>query len=647
MRSLILGTAGHIDHGKTALVKALTGIDTDRLKEEQERGITVDLGFADYRPRPDVSFGVVDVPGHEGFIRNMLAGATGMDLVLLVVAADEGVMPQTREHMAIVQLLSVPGLAVALTKVDLVEPEWIDLVRDDVADLLRGSVYEAAPIVGVSAKTGEGLKELGEVLAGLGEGAEDHRTEDVARLPVDRVFTIRGAGTVVTGTLWTGTLRQGANVRLLPGDRKGRLRSVQVHGHEVDAATAGNRVALAIKGADVSHHDLRRGQTVVDDTGWAASRMLTTRTRLLSDTTWSLEQGQRVRVHLGTAEVLARVALFDRSHLAPGDEGWLQLRLEEPILARVRDHLVIRSYSPVTTIGGGRVAEVFPKKRRRLEKGEEQALLDRLDGSSERALVGLLGMAHLAGIPEESLPQRTGLTPEELSVAVSELLEGGALRRVEDSLVGARAWQNATQLILGRLTEFHRDQPLRAGLVLEELRQTIMGPIGAKLVEAVVQDLVSKSEILLHEGTACLSGFQASLTEEQERVRDDLLARLKEAGLAPPSVRELAETERDPDEVLDVLRYLEARDELVSLDRDFFILSKVLKRAGEAVVEGLGGQAELGPAEFREVLPVSRRHLLPILRYFDLIGVTTRIGDSRSVSRELPPGWGTSFSRRK
>ena len=408
MRRLILGTAGHIDHGKTALVKALTGVDTDRLKEEKERGITIDMGFAEYKPGKDILFGVVDVPGHEGFIRNMLAGATGMDLVLLVVAADEGVMPQTREHLSIVQLLGVPRLAVAVTKSDLVDPDWLDLVQEEIQELLQDTPYSGAPVLPVSSLTGEGLDELSEALATLGMEAEEKGAEDVVRLPIDRVFTIRGAGTVVTGTLWTGTVQEGARVLVLPGGREARVRSLQLHAQEVREARAGARVAVGLSGSRVGHQDLFRGQTVVDGSGWAVSWMLTCRVSLLADTGWELEQGQRVRVHLGTAEVLARVALFQKDRLMGGEEGWAQFRLEKPILARVRDHIVFRSYSPVTTLGGGRVVEVLPRKRRSLAPGENRLLKARLGESSEDALSALLEMAEWTGVPTPSLPHHTG-----------------------------------------------------------------------------------------------------------------------------------------------------------------------------------------------------------------------------------------------
>jgi selenocysteine-specific elongation factor len=339
MRRLILGTAGHIDHGKTALVKHLTGVDTDRLKEEKERGITVDLGFAELVTPEGTHFGVVDVPGHEGFIRNMVAGATGMDLVLMVVAADEGVMPQTREHLAIVSLLGVPRILVALTKSDLVEEEWMELVREEVRELLEGTPFAGAPIIPLSVISEEGIPELQSTLTSLAEEGEEKTEDDLPRLPIDRVFTIKGAGTVVTGTLWTGTLKLEEKVQVLPGALAARIRSLQLHGQEVTSASAGGRVAVGLTGPGIHHNAISRGQTLVTGAGWEPSQMITCHLSILPGTGWELEQGQRVRVHLGTAEVLARAAVLEGEKISGGEEGWVQLRLEEPVLARAGDHL--------------------------------------------------------------------------------------------------------------------------------------------------------------------------------------------------------------------------------------------------------------------------------------------------------------------
>jgi len=641
MRRLILGTAGHIDHGKTALVRALTGVDTDRLKEEKERGITVDLGFAEYKPTEDVLFGVVDVPGHEGFIRNMLAGATGMDLVLLVVAADEGVMPQTREHLSIVGLLGVPRLAVAITKVDLVDADWLELVEEEVLELLQETPYHDAPILPVSSATEEGLEALGKALAALGTNAEEKGAEDVVRLPIDRVFTIRGAGTVVTGTLWTGGLKEGARVRVLPGDREGRIRSLQLHGQETTQARAGTRIAVGLSGNRVGHQDLFRGQTVVEGEGWVESWMLTCQLSLLANTGWELEQGQRVRVHLGTSEVLARVALFGRDRLAGGEKMWAQLRLEEPVLARVRDHLVFRSYSPVTTLGGGRVAEVLPRKRRQMRPGEEALLEARLGTSDPEAVSALAEMVEWNGASLPSLPHRTGFSPPRLKTAIQGLLATEDVVQVENRLFSSRLWREGEGMILSALKDFHEESPLKPGIPLEELRQVLPGTFGQKLAEAILQDLASEDRLVLQGGTGALAGFQPSLSKRQISIRTKLLAVLTEAGLAPPSLRELGETFGNVRETEGILRLMEGNREVVNVDGEFFYETGIIRRAGVAVVTSLGGSRDLGPADFRDVIPVSRRHLLPLLRYFDLVGVTTRLADGRGVATDLPKGWGT------
>lgn len=640
MRRLILGTAGHIDHGKTALVKALTGVDTDRLKEEKERGITVDLGFAEYQPREDVLFGVVDVPGHEGFIRNMLAGATGMDLVLLVVAADEGVMPQTREHLSIVRLLGVPRLAVAITKADLVEAEWLELVEEEVKELLESTPYENAPIHAASSRTGEGLPELGNALATLGEEAEEKGTDDVVRLPIDRVFTIKGAGTVVTGTLWTGKIQEGGRVKILPGTQEARIRSIQVHGQEVPEGRAGARVAVGLSGTGVGHHEIDRGQVLVEGNGWESSWMLTCLLSLISDSGWDLEQGQRVRVHLGTSEVLARVALFDRELLRGGEEGWAQLRLEEPVLARVGDHLVVRSYSPVTTMGGGRVTEVLPRKRRRLLTREEDLLRARLASSTEAALESLLEMSGWAGASAVSLPHRTGCPPSELQEARKVLTDGERIFEVDRRLYSGQIWREGKERLLSALETYHGRHPLRPGIPLEELRQGLPADSGQKLSDAILQRLAEESRIKIKKGTAWLFDFRPSLTEAQLVARGQLLSILGAAGLSPPSVKELGETLEMEGEIPNILSLMEEDGEVVNVDGDFFFHREEVHRASLAVIEKFAGADNLGPADFREVLPVTRRHLLPLLRFFDLLGVTTRIGDQRKVAEEPPPLWG-------
>lgn len=631
-QALILGTAGHIDHGKTALVKALTSVDTDRLKEEKARGITIDLGFAEFTPASGVHLGVVDVPGHEGFIRNMLAGATGMDVVLLVIAGDEGVMPQTREHLAIVQLLGVTRMVVALTKSDLVDEDWLELATEEVRELLADTRYSDADIIATSATTGAGLPELTDALVAVARSVRDRRSDDLVRLPIDRVFTVRGTGTVVTGTLWSGSLQEGASVRLLPGGERARVRGIQVHGREALVAHAGARTAVALVGSTMSRDEVDRGQVLVTDDAWAASSMLTAWLTVLPDTGWSVEHGQRVRVHLGTAEVMARTVVLDGDGIAPGAEGWVQLRLERPILARARDRFVIRSYSPMTTIGGGLVAEPNAPKRRAATPALRETLKRVIEGDAEEAVDACAALSRWSGVLETRLPIITGLPSSVAAAAVPALIEAGAC------VVAGRVYHRDTvesgrKLILDAVSSFHAEAPLRPGIPLEELRQRIPSDEGSRLADDLLATLESEGKLRLRAGLASISGFEPELTPGQRTVYDTVLRIYHDSGLAPPAVDELPGELQKNRDLWPILKLLEARAEIVALDGDFFMATSTLEDAENRVIDELGGRQGLGPSDFKEVLPVSRKHLIPILAYFDRKGVTSRTDAGREVAK--------------
>lgn len=629
MRNLILGTAGHIDHGKTALVRALTGVDTDRLAEEKSRGITIDLGFAELAGE-DVRFGVVDVPGHEGFVRNMLAGATGMDVVLLVVAADEGVMPQTREHLAIVSLLAVRRLVVALTKVDLVEEEWLELVTDDVRDLLRGGPYGDAPIVPTSAETGVGLDQLRATLLESGLEADEHSASDVLYLPIDRVFSVVGTGTVVTGTIWWGEVRTGDRVRILPGSLGGRVRALQVHGAEAEVATSGTRAALALTGDGMDTESLSRGQAVVASARWEESLMLTVRVRVLEDSAWTLEYGQRVRLHVGTAEVMARCVLLDEERLDPGEVGWAQLRLEAPVVARARQRFVLRSYSPMDTFAGGEIAEVHPPKRRPSADLPRDELAAVLEGAPERAVSAALDLAGTGGVAGELLPVATGVTPEEVADALAGPLGALAIQS-DERWVGGAVVAGLAQRISDLVDAVHRDEPFRAGVAVDQLRALLPHGAPRGLVDALLRREEARGEFMLSGGVVARPDFRPTYTAAQEESRDRLRGIFREAGLAPPTLDDLPEDLRRDPAFLHLLRGLQSDGELVSLEADLLICADTLAAAAERTVAELGGRDGLGPADFKGVLPVSRRHLLPILRHFDGVGITRNKGDVRAV----------------
>ena len=627
VRSLVLGTAGHIDHGKTSLVGALTGVDTDRLAEEKRRGITIELGFARYEPEAGCAFGVVDVPGHEGFVKTMVAGATGMDVVLLVVAADEGVMPQTREHVAIVRFLGVAEMVVALTKADLAEDEWLELVKEDVEGLLADTPYRDAEIVPTSAETGAGLDDLAGALARSGARARRRASDDLFRLPVDRVFAVEGAGTVVTGTLWSGSLTRGESVRLLPRDEDARVRAVQVHGEQVERATAGQRTAVALTGAAVRRGKVARGDVLVSHPGWAPAMMLTVEIALLPGAGWRIKAGQRVRVHLATVEVLARVALFGEPELVPGGKTFAQLRLETPAVARAGDRFVVRSYSPVATIAGGVVLEPVPPKRKRLSQ-DERVALSALARGGRAAVQGAVALAGWAGLAEDAAGVQAGWAP---------VLNVPGVQRLDGVLFDDRIAAEGQDRLLAAVEAHHRRFALEVGAPLEVLRGVLPASSHPRLAPALTARLVNAGRLVVEGKAARLPQFEAALSPQEEALAARIADVLEKAGLQGPTTEELSAMVSDHPRTESVLAFMAARDRVRLLGNAYWTSSAALAQAAARTVAALGGQGGLGPADFRDVLHVTRKHILPILAHFDATGVTTRELAGRRVAASAPP----------
>lgn len=617
----IIGTAGHIDHGKTALIGALTGEQTDRLPEEQARGISIDLGFS-HLEIDDGRLGVVDVPGHEDFIRNMLAGATGLDMLLLVVAADEGVMPQTREHTAIAELLGLDRAVVALTKVDLVDDDWLGLVHDDLADFLAATPFAGAPVVPTSTVTGEGLDALRAAIAEIFRGSPG-RPDDLFRLPVDRAFTVRGTGTVLTGTVWSGRLARDATVRLLPDGPDARVRNLQVHGRDVEVVEPGERAAVALAGVDRSH--VQRGMALVSGPGWTASSILTVRLRVLPASEWSVEARQRVRVHLGTAEAMARVVLLEGDGpLLPGAEAWAQLRLEAPLLARTGDRIVIRSYSPVTTIGGGVVAEVLAPRRARLADHDSDRLEALISGSPGRAVAALLDAGDTRGVDIDLLPMRTGATPTE----VEEALAGAV--RIRGRAFATAALSSIEDRITAAVDEHHSRYHLEPGIEPEPLRRAC-GSADPDLVNHALDGLVADGTLTIRRGAVARSGVEVTLSAAEEALRERIAQAIAAKGNAPPRLEELAHAFEGAAELEALVGLLEAEGRLVRLEHDLFIDAATLRATVAAVRHRFAGRAGVTPGDFREVVDISRKHLMPLLAYMDREGITVRSGEGRSV----------------
>ena len=612
MRRVVLGTAGHIDHGKTTLVKALTGTDTDRLPEEKARGITIDLGFA-HLQLGDLDVGIVDVPGHEGLIRNMLAGATGLDAVLLVVAADEGVMPQTREHLAITQLLGVQRVVIALTKCDAVDAEWLELVQADVSAFVA-SAYPDAPVIAISAVTGIGLTELSLALQAELAASTRRRDADLFRMPIDRVFTVRGTGTVVTGTVWSGRASTQQRARLLPSGHAVRIRGVQTHGSAVESASAGERAAFALVGID--RHDITRGDVLVTDDVWRATQAVTARLQLLPGV--DLKQRQRVRVHLGTAEVMARAVILDGV--------FVQLRLEQPMLARVRDRFVLRSYSPIKTIGGGTVAEL--RARRRLTPVEQSRLATLLDGEADARIHAAIHLAQEQGTEAHELQVTAGVTAAE--VADFATSSRNDVVRAGDVFYPAAMLEAAITSLCAIVAAHHAAKPLAAGI---ERAQLISGMAG-RLAEAALEEAERRGLLVSVGSFVAQTGFAPAFSGRQQSLSDQLMDRLRSAGLSPPTLQELG-AGSNAAEVRAVLRHLEAQGEVIGVAADLYLYAPALAQAIHAV-KMLGAERALSAAEFKAVLPVSRKYLIPILEYLDRTDVTRREGDLRWVQRQEP-----------
>ncbi|HEU4753907.1 MAG TPA: selenocysteine-specific translation elongation factor, partial [Armatimonadota bacterium] len=512
----IIGTAGHVDHGKTALIRALTGAETDRLREEQERGMSIDLGFADFTLPSGRKAGVIDVPGHERFLKNMLAGAGGIDLVLLVIAADEGVMPQTREHLDILNILQTRKGVVVLTKADLVEPDWLELVQEDIRSALGGTFLEHAPMVPVSSLTGQGIPELKALLDRMAEEITTRTIVGPWRLPIDRAFTIRGFGTVVTGTLVAGVARVGDRVEVLPRRLETRIRSLQVHGAGVEFAEAGTRVAMNLAGVELE--EIHRGDVAAPPGTYTPTQALDARLDVLENCPREVKNRTRVRVYLGTAEVLARLNLLDADQIEPGGSGLVQLRLETPTVAAKGDRYVLRFYSPMETIGGGSVIDPNPPRHKRFDEAVLANTRVKEKGTPDELVAEAVQRAGLAPIAPPAVAQGLGIPVEEVRALMQALKERGELVPIEGETVLHRHRLDAAEYqFLNTLSEFHAAQPMRTGMSREELRSRLSRQMDAKSFNLVLGRLESEGRIAAEGGRVRLAGHQPQLTPEQQR----------------------------------------------------------------------------------------------------------------------------------
>lgn len=621
MRYVTLGTAGHIDHGKSSLVKALTGIDPDRLKEEKERGITIDLGFADLTYPEDLTVGIVDVPGHERLIRNMLAGAGGIDLVLLVIAADEGIMPQSREHLSICNLLKIKSGLIAITKSDLAEKDWLDLVIDETRDFVKDTFLEGAEIVPLSSKTGFNLDLLKEKIKEAALRVEPKPVKEVFRLPIDRVFTLKGFGTVVTGTLISGSISLDEPVEILPSGLISRVRGLHSHGHAIQKAYAGQRVAINLQGVD--KEALMRGDVTITPKTITPTRTIDARIELL-DNVPPLKSKSLVHLHISTSETIARVILYDREELKPKDSCFCQLRLSDPVIALSGDRFILRRFSPVITIGGGTVLDPSPSRRKRTEGTNDLEMLE--EGALPEKIAVKVKKSGLEGMDLRTLSGWIKADTPAIEGSIRILLDDGRLIKLDNRLLHIDVYRNITSAILNTVRDSHKKNPLIPGIQKEELRTQLKVPreIWGALLSAI-KDIAAEKDIV-H-----LRDFRAASTDES-LISSGIISVLEKARFQPPSKEEVSEALNVPIKtVTDMLKLLSKEGRLVRINDSMYITASVHTEMLGILRSFYAGHPSMTVAEFRDLLGTSRKYALPFLEYLDSNKMTLRVGDVRKL----------------
>ncbi len=622
MRHVILGTAGHIDHGKSALVKALTGIDPDRLKEEKERGITIDLGFADLSYPDGLTIGIVDVPGHERLVRNMLAGAGGIDLVLLVIAADEGVMPQSREHLYICDLLKIKSGLIAITKADLVENDWLELMKDEVKNFVKGTFLEGTPIVPVSSKTMFNIDLLKEEIRNVALRVELKPTKGLFRLPIDRVFTLKGFGTVITGTALSGSISVDDTVEILPSNIKSKVRGLHSHGKPIQTAYAGQRVAINLQG--VEKEELKRGDTVVLPGRFIPTKTIDAKIELLQDVP-PLKNKSLVHFHLATSETIARVILYGRDELKPEESCYCQFRLQDPVISMSGDRYIIRRFSPVDTIGGGEVFDPSPPRRRQKDIAEILMTFEKGSFSDKISLKVLQSGLH--GISTMTIEGWIKAEIPAIRESIEMLRGKGILFAIEDVLIHKTFFDSFREKVLQTLKDFHAKNPLKPGMPKEELRVKLN--IEPRLFSGLItplKDVVMEKEIIR------LRTFSTVLSQAEETLKAKILELLQKGGFQPPSKEELSQSLKlDQKHLSDILKLMVKEGSLVRISDSMYLTSPVYHTMIESLKNFFSKKPEMTVAEFRDILNTTRKYALPILEYLDANKITLRVGDIRKL----------------
>ncbi len=638
MKHIIIGTAGHIDHGKTTLIKALTGKDTDRLKEEKDRGISIELGFTYFDLPSGKRAGMVDVPGHERFIKNMLAGASGIDLVMLVVAADEGVMPQTKEHLSILSLLHIRKGIIVLTKKDLVDEEWLEIVIEQIKEDVSGTFLENAEIIPVSSVTGDGINLLIDEIDNLTDEVEAKHLDKPFRLPVDRVFSMAGFGTIVTGTLISGIINEGEKIMVYPRKVESKVRSIQVHDSKVKKAEAGQRVAINITG--IKTDEINRGDVIAFPDSMEPTLMFDARLELLKNSERSINNRDRLRIYHGSTEVFGRVVLLDREELNPGGNAFVQMRLEEEIACQKDDRFVIRFFSPMITIGGGVVLDPNPPKRKRFEEDVIEELKIKEKGSlNEVVEQNILKMSSLYPNIETIVKSSGNITIQHCSAILRQLEDNNRIKSFSSNegafylhIEYLKAIKEKVQSVL---SSFHDKYPLKAGMSKEELKSKVMENVRQKVSDEIFDYLQKENILKIEEQYVSLWGFEIVYTKEQENIKNIIMNEYLQNKFNPPRYTEIKPKLKYPENIASqVYNALIDSGELVKVDQDIVFSKVSYDEAVNKLRYYLAENKYIQLGEFRDLLGTSRKYAMALLDYFDQLKITKRIEDKRVLYKD-------------
>jgi len=635
MKKIVLGTAGHIDHGKTTLIKKLTGVDCDRLKEEKERGITIELGFTSLSLPDGQRVGIVDVPGHEKFIKNMVAGVGGIDGVIMVIAADEGVMPQTREHLDICKLLSVKHGLIALTKSDLVDEEWIELVSEDLKKTVTGTFLESAPIIPVSSTTGEGMDALLKAVEKMAAEIPERPSSGTARIPIDRVFSMKGFGTVITGTLFAGKLNVGDEVEIIPENIRAKIRGAQVHGEPVETVTAGQRTALNLQGIEKAL--VNRGDLISLPSTVIATQRIDVWLHHLSSSPRPLKNRAVVRFHSGTSEIFGRATVLDRDELKPGESAFVQLFLEKKTALFPGDCYVIRSYSPVHTIGGGEIIDSLPVKHKRFSKENINKLEILKQRDLKKTILLFCRQAGFKGLGYGHIQVRCGSDTKKLSVETEKMFSLGELilyNKNPRQIILPSILNDLEISIINVLKNHHKENPLKMGLLKEEIRTGLPGETDPKLYSFTLEKLLKNKEIVLTDEFLAITGHSPKLKSDQKDLKNRLISLYKKGRITPPTKKELVKKLKVSEkEILSILNIMVREEIIVKLNEEIYYEKGALNELVKKAVGLMTEKDELTIKSFKALTALSRKFMIPFFEYLDKTKVTFRKDDKRVLRK--------------